>query len=225
MRGVFGFDEARARVLEGLSRRPPRRLTVPGFAHASVLVPILRREGGPTILLTQRTDTVSRHKGQISFPGGRCEPGEDSRAAALRETWEEVGLDPDRVEIAGAMDDLPSVSSYMVTPWVGFVADPPNSFVAQASEVHEPFEVPLSVLLDPAVMRVERWDASRLPPDAPVKEILKLRADFEELDPVTGTYRVYFFDTPGNRVVWGLTGRVLKELIDLAFRDLTEVAP
>ncbi len=188
-----------------------------GFAHASVLVPILRRPEGPSVLFTQRTDTVSRHKGQVSFPGGRVEPGEDHTEAALREAWEEVHLDPKLVEIAGALDDLPSVSSYMVTPWVGFIAEPPASFVRQESEVLEPFEVPLSVLLDPKSMRTEHWDASMLPPDAPITAILKIRTDFEELDPVTQKYRMYFFDTPQNRVVWGLTGQVLKQLLDVAF--------
>jgi 8-oxo-dGTP pyrophosphatase MutT (NUDIX family) len=211
---VISFDEARAKLGKALASRAPREISAEGFARAAVLVPILRRREGPTVLLTQRTESVTQHKGQISFPGGRCETGESTRAAALREAQEEVGLDPARVEILGALDDMPSVSSYMVTPWVGLVSDPPETHTAQVSEVLESFEVPLATILDPKSMRTERWDATMLPADAPVTAIMKLRADWEDLDPVTQTYLVYFFDTPGNRVVWGLTGRILKQLLD-----------
>src|SRR4051794_27433853 len=111
--------------MRAFSARTPATITLDGFRHAAVLVPILSRPGGPTILFTRRTDTMKNHPGQISFPGGRFEAGEDARAAALRESFEEVALEASRVEIVGQLDDELSVSSYIVTPVVGIVGDAP----------------------------------------------------------------------------------------------------
>ncbi len=205
------------RARSSLADREPRRLSVPGFAAAAVLVPVLRRPAGATVLFTKRTRTVAHHKGQVSFPGGALEPGEDAVAGALREAREEVGLDPGLVEVVGTLDDHPSVSRYVVTPVVGLVADPPPAFVADAREVAEPFEVPFTTLLDRSRFRVERWGPDRMPPGAPVRELLELREGFEEYDPASRTYAVYFFDAVPGRTIWGLTARILKVLLERAF--------
>lgn len=212
------FDDAVLRISRALAdRRPPRRLDVDGFRRAAVLVPLLNRPGGPTVLFTRRTETVTSHKGQISFPGGRVEGGEDAVATALREAQEEVALDPGSVEILATMDDLPSISAYMVTPVLAAVRNPPAAFVCQAAEVVEPFEVPLATLLDRTRFRIEKWSASRLPPGTPVDALMKLRIEFEEIDPKTGEYQVYFFEDDAGRVIWGLTGRILKDVLDLSY--------
>lgn len=210
-------ERAFERLRTALATRAPRPIEDLPFRRAAVLVPVLARPDGATILFTERTQTVNDHKGQISFPGGRAEPGEDARANALRESFEEVGLAPDRVEIAGTLDDQLAVSRYLVTPLVGLVSRPPDAWQAQASEVAHPFEVPLARLLDPANVRRELWDASMMPPGAPVKEILESRVTLEEVDPETGRYAVYFFDGGDGRVIWGLTARILKQLLDVAF--------
>ena len=89
--------------------------------QAAVLVPIVFRQGGPRLLFTKRTTTVATHKGQVSFPGGAREPGDaDAVGTALRESAEEIGLDPALVEIAGLLDDFTTLSGFAVTPVVGF---------------------------------------------------------------------------------------------------------
>lgn len=144
--------------LSGASRAPVPLNGDPGDAArspaqrtpAAVLVPIVNRAGGMTVLLTQRTDHLDDHAGQISFPGGRSEP-EDSgpEATALRETEEEIGLPRARVEILGLLPEYHTVTGFCVTPVVGLV-EPPFSLMPDEFEVAEVFEVPLAFLLDPA---------------------------------------------------------------------------
>lgn len=116
---------------------------------AAVLVPMVRREAGLTILLTQRTDHLYDHAGQISFPGGRSEVHDESAAAtALRETFEEIGLPHSHVEVLGSLPEYTTVTGYCVTPVVGLVSSPP-ALSLDAFEVAEAFEVPLNFFLDP----------------------------------------------------------------------------
>lgn len=114
---------------------------------AAVLVPVIRRQQ-MTVLLTRRADSLRYHRGQISFPGGARDAGDDSATtAALREAQEEVGLDPKQVEVIGYLDDYPTITGFRITPVVGCVE---SSFQPQLSpqEVTEVLEVPLSVVLD-----------------------------------------------------------------------------
>lgn len=212
------FHAALARIRAALARRPPRPLDVPGFRIAAVLVPVLARPGGPTLLFTRRTNTVPHHKGEISFPGGGVMAGEDAAAGALREAEEEVGLAPAGVEVVGHLDDVPSIARYVVTPVVAAVADPPEAFHAEAREVSEAFEVPLERLLDPAIRRASLWDPARLPPAA-AEAVLASRIRFEEVDPATGHWRVWSFEAGAGRTVWGLTARILADLVDRAFSE------
>src|SRR6266568_4823666 len=96
------------------------------LAHGSALqVPVVRREGGLTVLLTRRTAHLNDHAGQISFPGGRAEPGDaDSAQTALREAAEEIGLQAARVEVLGELHPYVTVTGYRVTPVVGLVTPP-----------------------------------------------------------------------------------------------------
>ena len=214
------FDEAIERVRAALSGRPPLRLEVDGFRPAAVLVPLLDRPAGPTLLFTRRTDRVPSHKREISFPGGAREPGEDAIRAALREAEEEVGLPASAVEPLGLLDDVPSVARFVVTPVVAAIRRPPATFRPAEFEVHEPFELPLSTIRDPAQRRVSLFDPARLPPElaAAVREARSARGlRFEDVDPATGLWRVHSFHADPDRVVWGLTARVLADLLDRAF--------
>jgi 8-oxo-dGTP pyrophosphatase MutT (NUDIX family) len=117
---------------------------------AAVLVPLVARATGLTVLLTQRAATLKDHAGQISFPGGRIEPKDgDAWHAALREAEEEIGLKPDFVEFAGYLPDHLVVTGFRVTPVVGFV-DPAYQLRIAKAEVHDAFEVPLDFILDAA---------------------------------------------------------------------------
>ena len=116
---------------------------------AAVLVPIVNRPEGLTLLLTQRSDTLPDHPGQISFPGGRQEPDDGSAAdTALRESEEEIGLHRSRVEILGEVGSYETVTGYSVVPVVGWV-EPPFELTPDPTEVAEAFEVPLSFVLNP----------------------------------------------------------------------------
>lgn len=117
---------------------------------AAVLVPLVNRDEGLTVLLTQRSPDLADHPGQISFPGGRMDPGDaDLGATALREAQEEVGLHGSRVSLLGELASYDTVTGYRVTPVVGWV-EPPFSIAPDPVEVADVFEVPLAFLLDPA---------------------------------------------------------------------------
>jgi 8-oxo-dGTP pyrophosphatase MutT (NUDIX family) len=117
---------------------------------ASVLVPLVQRDAGVTVLLTQRTSHLRDHAGQISFPGGRAEASDaDAIDTALRETEEEVGLARRHVEVIGALPVYHTVTNYDVTPIVALV-HPPFELAIDAHEVAEAFEVPLAFLMTPA---------------------------------------------------------------------------
>jgi 8-oxo-dGTP pyrophosphatase MutT (NUDIX family) len=129
---------------------PDRTLTA-----AAVLVPLIDRPDGLTVLLTKRTDHLHDHAGQVSFPGGRIDPGDrDAADAALREAQEEVGLDPQRVDLVARLDTYVTRTGFEVIPWVGLIM-PPIALVPDPFEVAEVFEVPLGFFLDAGNRRTE----------------------------------------------------------------------
>ncbi|CAH0272704.1 putative Nudix hydrolase NudL [Massilia sp. Bi118] len=120
----------------------------PKLRRAAVLVPIVQRPEGLTVLLTQRTAHLNNHAGQISFPGGSAEELDSSSIeTALRETEEEIGLARRHVEIIGVLPEHLTASAYLVTPVVGLVT-PPFELIAESNEVAEIFEVPLAFLMN-----------------------------------------------------------------------------
>ncbi|MFU8895526.1 MAG: NUDIX hydrolase [Gammaproteobacteria bacterium] len=170
-----------ARRLAGTRPAPPENYRVPGLpgdlpaalerlrprklVPAAVLLPIIERPGGFTMLFTVRAPGLRHHAGQVSFPGGRLDALDAGpRAAALRESAEEVGLAPDLVEVVGYLPNYLTITGYSVTPVVGFV-DARFQPAPDAKEVAEAFEVPLEILLAPANMqlRYKRFLGVRLP--------------------------------------------------------------
>ncbi len=131
-------------------RQRVRALLPTQVVPAAVLVPLIEREDGWTVLLTQRSAALRDHAGQVSFPGGRIEAGDaDAWAAALRETGEEIGLPAEKIEFAGYLPDHLIATGFRVTPVVAFV-DPHYDLKLDAAEVHDAFEVPLTFLFDAA---------------------------------------------------------------------------
>jgi 8-oxo-dGTP pyrophosphatase MutT (NUDIX family) len=154
---------------------------------AAVLVPLVERASGITVLLTQRATTLKDHAGQISFPGGRIEPDDaDAWHAALRETHEEIGLAPELVEFGGYLPDHVVISGFRVTPAVGFVQADYQLRIAPA-EVHDVFEVPLDFILD--------------------------AANHKSRQRKIGEMTIDIHDIPyGNRNIWGATAGMLMTL-------------
>ena len=160
------------------------------LVQAAVLVPIVERREGFTVLLTQRTDHLSAHAGQISFPGGRLESTDAGlEAAALRETEEEVGLMRDRIEVVGQLDLYVTRTGFEVTPVVGIVT-PPFSLTPDPFEVADVFEVPLSFVIDPA----NHLKQSRLH---------------------NGIQRQFYVLPYDNRYIWGATAGMLVNLSEV----------
>jgi 8-oxo-dGTP pyrophosphatase MutT (NUDIX family) len=158
--------------------------------RAGVLALLYPHDGELHIVLTRRTDSVEDHRGQISFPGGSLDPGETAPAAALREGWEELGIDGGKVEVLGALSPLYiPPSGFCIYPTVAYTAERPR-FVPNTEEVAEVIEVSLAHLLDPATRREEIWE---------------IRGE---------NVRVPFYAV-GSHKVWGATAMVLCELLAL----------
>ena len=168
-------------------------VTLPGsgLRPAAVLCALFDEAGQAHVVLTRRSSGLRSHTHQVSFPGGRIEPGEEPVAAALREAEEEVGLDPDRVEIIGQLSSMKTIiNPAPITPFVGRLEGRPY-LEPNPSEVERAFTVPLVELLDPEVYREEMWTF----PDG-------------------GERPMDFFELIGD-TVWGATARMLVELLEL----------
>lgn len=171
------------------------RFTERAPAHASVLVALVLRNE-LTVLLTQRTDHLTDHPGQISFPGGRAEPEDiDASATALREAHEEIGLGTDFVDVLGALPTYTTGTGFIVTPIVGLV-QPGFALAADPFEVAEVFEVPLSFLMNPANHRRHAVELNGVR-----REFLSI--PWEGVD-AQGEPRRYF--------IWGATAAMLRNL-------------
>ena len=157
---------------------------------ASVLLALLDRPSGPSVLFTERAAHLKDHAGQVSLPGGRLAAGESAAEAALREAHEEVGLEPKAVEVVGSLDEFLTGTGFSVMPVVGLVGD--REFVARPDprEVAGVFEVPLGLVLDRSAMTVGYFE----------RHGARLR-----------TYELVY----GGRRIWGATAAVLKNFQDV----------
>ena len=167
--------------------------------HASVLVPLVQRHE-LMVLLTQRTDHLTDHPGQISFPGGRAEPTDvDATATALREAEEEIGLAPRFVDVLGSMPTYTTGTGFIVTPVVALIA-PQFTVQADPFEVAEVFEVPLSFFMNPAMHRRHVVDVSGV------------RREFFSMPWNGAGVGVADNGLPRRYFVWGATAAMLRNL-------------
>jgi len=178
------------RIRNILSSRQRKLIEHPPFSHAAVLVPLFKKGEDCHLLFTKRSDQVKYHKGEISFPGGVVDE-EDSEliSTALREAFEEIGLKENDVQIIGILDDIVTITEFIVTPIVGLFPYP-YLFKVSEVEIAELIEVPLSFLLD------ENCFSER--------EII--RGGRKEV--------VYAYQYEKN-IIWGATARILKQFLDL----------
>jgi 8-oxo-dGTP pyrophosphatase MutT (NUDIX family) len=176
-----------------LQSRTPELLSGDYSKPAAILVPIQEREDGEHLVLTQRTELLNSHKGQIAFPGGQIDPGDAGPlAAALRESEEEIGLAPADVRVLGQLDQVTAAANYLVTPFVGLIPHP-YEFRLNELETAAVFSVPIAALLEPGCFKIE----PRLyPPD--------------RRDPI---YHFYY----QGRDIWGATARIIIQLLQLAY--------
>jgi 8-oxo-dGTP pyrophosphatase MutT (NUDIX family) len=192
--GLRGANEAEVAAVRGdHSLNPGAVPPASGLMEAAVLVPLVDRADGLTVLLTQRAPNLAAHAGQISFPGGRVEPEDaDATATALRESQEEVGLPPSHVEVIGRLDTYVTGTSFLITPVVGLVRAP-VALTLDPVEVAEAFEVPLDFILDPRnhERHSREWQ---------------------------GRQRIFFVLPFPNRYIWGATAGMLVNLAEVLTR-------
>lgn len=172
---------------ERLASPPPRRLAASDVRQASVLVPLYVDAGELWTVLIVRTDNLPSHRSQIAFPGGGKELKEDAWGAALRETQEEIGLDPKKVLRLGELDEVESPAGFRVIPCVGAIPFP-YTVERNAAEIAEIFSLPLSSFSNPRLVEEQDVVINGLPRQL----------------------RIYHI---GNRRIWGLTARILQNLM------------
>jgi 8-oxo-dGTP pyrophosphatase MutT (NUDIX family) len=164
----------------------------PTARKASVLVGLFDRDNDTYITFIRRASTLRAHSGEIAFPGGAVDLSDVSPImTALREAQEEIGLDPSRVEVLGALRPVFTVvSNFFITPVVAYLPEGPGTLQLQASEVEEVILLPLQGLADPAIHHTEEWVRDGVP------------------------HTVYFYDY-GSYRIWGATARMLNALLEL----------
>lgn len=181
------------RIRQALDSRRKQITIGDGLIAAAVLMPIYDKGEDYYLIVTKRTEEVYHHKGQISFPGGKRQIEDNSlKDTALRESYEEIGLNPGDVDILGELDDILTNTGFIVSPFVGAIPYP-YDFIPSEREVEEIIEVPLAALLDSQNVREQ--------------------LSFRQGEPVTDYSYEY-----GNWLIWGATARILNQFLNIVFR-------
>ena len=183
-------------IRRAMAAHEPKRIERDDMERAAVLIALYDKDGVSHILFQVRSEIVLHHKGQISFPGGAEDPGDvDLLMTALRESEEEIGLVEEDVEVLGQLDDMITISDFVVSPYVGRITrEAPYPFAPSGYEVAELLEVPLPHLRDPANLNHEpaAWRDMMAPPPS------------------------YNY---GKHLIWGATGRMLGQFLEVTRPD------
>jgi 8-oxo-dGTP pyrophosphatase MutT (NUDIX family) len=173
------------------SSRHKKRLINKKLTSAAVLVPLFNNGKECHILLTKRSSALLHHKGQISFPGGKPHKTDSSlQETALRESWEEIGLNPKDVEVIGELDDTPTTTTgFLISPFVALIPYPYN-FTRNPHEIDEILNIPLSALMDKSCFKQEYVT-----------------------DDNNNRIKAYSYEYEG-RIIWGATSKIIKQLLD-----------
>jgi 8-oxo-dGTP pyrophosphatase MutT (NUDIX family) len=187
------MNDFREQVKAKLLQYRPQKVDAPDRIPAAVLIPFFEKEGEIHLLFTKRTDQLQHHSGEICFPGGMKETyDQDSLATALREVHEEIAVPAPNVEILGTLDELKTVvSNFLVVPYVGYISNG-TQFVPNKAEVEMLLEIPFRHFRDASIFHQETRIVDHQP------------------------YPVYYYQWK-NHTIWGVTGRILKSLLDLLF--------
>jgi len=181
-------------IRERLAGYQRRTIDRSSLTKSAVLIPIVRTENGLELLFTKRSETVEHHKGQISFPGGAADKRDRSPAdTALRESFEEIGLDPTAIDVIGVMDDLQTPSGFVVTPVVGFIQQLPPLRI-NPDEVAQIIFIPLEKFFDDSLRHAE----------------IRVRDG--------ASIEVFSYDL-WDEPVWGATAFFVKQLVSLLNRE------
>jgi 8-oxo-dGTP pyrophosphatase MutT (NUDIX family) len=174
-----------------LTRRQKAVERAVGYTPSAVLIPVYVKDGECHLVFTRRTEMVNHHKGQISFPGGGRHPQDATLMhTAIRESWEEIGLKPEDVEVLGELDDIATyTTNFVISPFVAAIPYP-YEFRLNPYEVDEIIEVPLSVLLDPKNFS-------------------------QEVVSLGNQLILQYFYSHGDKVIYGATARILKQFLEI----------
>lgn len=181
-------------IKKKLTDREKRSINFPEYKKSAVLILFMEKDGLPHVIMTLRTDKVSTHKGQVSFPGGGYDSTDkDFLDTALRETMEEVGIPPEEIEVLGEFDEYISVMGYHVYVYVGAI-NKSHEYIVCRDEIDEMLEVPFSIFYNEEYNRCEK-------------------ITYEGRD-----YDVYYYDF-GTTTIWGMTARIITDFARKIFKN------
>ncbi|MCE7736694.1 MAG: CoA pyrophosphatase [Candidatus Heimdallarchaeota archaeon] len=188
---MVSISQVKSKLLERIAKKD--RIIL-GDPTAAVLVPFFEKDNRAYLLLTKRSEKLKKHSGQISFPGGKIEKGETTEDTAIRESYEEIGIeDGDILEILGPFDDFATPYFDAVTPILSII-NQKNTYVKSKEELDEILEVPLTDLMAPEVHYIKPMEFQNK------------------------TYQVHYYEWNGNgkkNIIWGATAGVIHELIEI----------
>ncbi len=192
---AYSFISFKKFIADKLSSRNKRTVHYPDYKKSAVMILFMEKEESPYVLLTLRTDKVSTHKGQVSFPGGGYDSTDkDYLETALRETMEEVGINPEEIEVLGEFDEYISIMGFHVYVFVGAL-NRVQQYVVCRDEIDEMLEVPFSIFYNEEYTKCE-----------------KLTHDGKDFD-------VYYYNF-GKNTIWGLTARIITDFARKIFKEI-----
>jgi 8-oxo-dGTP pyrophosphatase MutT (NUDIX family) len=174
-----------------LKSRIPQNIVGPRYKPAAVLMPIQEREDGDYLVLTKRAEDLNHHRGQVAFPGGRVDVNDRGELeSALRESHEEIGIDPSHVRVLGRLDQVTAAADFVVTPFVGIIPAV-YEFHLNPIETAAVVSVPIAALMEPQAVKVADYLSSHGEP----------------------VYHFYF----NGWDIWGATARIIVQFLDLVY--------